>query len=112
MRRARDPAAGRSCRTPPSTTAAPSTVLRHSAHVPGAYQVTTGSPVKGDDHWITGRQRQGCRRCGGPVSVQAEVPVDAANRRTWHGGPGRRRPRDQTWCRRRAASAIDPLIDG
>jgi len=62
------------------------TMLRHSATAPGAYQVTTGSPVKGDDHWITGRQRQGCRRCGGPVSVQAEVAGDAANRRTW-------------WCR-------------
>jgi endonuclease-8 len=59
------------------------TMLRHSATVPGAYQVTTGSPVKGDDHWVTGRQRQGCRRCRGPVSVQAEVPGDAANRRTW-----------------------------
>ena len=40
-------------------------------------------PVKGDDHWVTGRQRQGCRRCRGPVSVQAEVAGDAANRRTW-----------------------------
>ena len=59
------------------------TMLRHSATVDGAYQVTTGSPVKGDDHWVTGRQRQGCRRCGGPVSVQAEVAGDAANRRTW-----------------------------
>jgi endonuclease-8 len=59
------------------------TMLRHSATVPGAYQVTTGSPVKGDDHWVTGRQRQGCRRCRGPVSVQAEVPGDSANRRTW-----------------------------
>lgn len=59
------------------------TMLHHSATVPGAYQVTTGSPVKGDDHWVTGRQRQGCRRCRGPVSVQAEVPGDAANRRTW-----------------------------
>ena len=59
------------------------TMLHHSATVEGAYQVTTGSPVRGDDHWVTGRQRQGCRRCGGPVSVQAEVPGDAANRRTW-----------------------------
>jgi dihydrolipoamide dehydrogenase len=39
--------------------------------------------ARGDDHWVTGRQRQGCRRCGGPVSVVAEVPGDAANRRTW-----------------------------
>ena len=59
------------------------TMLRHSATVEGAYQVTTGSSARGDDHWVTGRQRQGCRRCGGPVSVVAEVPGDAANRRTW-----------------------------
>ena len=59
------------------------TMLRHSATVDGAYQVTTGSPVRGDDHWVTGRQRQGCRRCRGPISVTAEVPGDAANRRTW-----------------------------
>ncbi|RYB91415.1 Fpg/Nei family DNA glycosylase [Nocardioides glacieisoli] len=59
------------------------TMLRHSATVQGAYQVTTGSPVRGDDHWVTGRQRQGCRRCRGPISVTAEVPGDAANRRTW-----------------------------
>ena len=59
------------------------TMLRHSATVEGAYQVTTGSSARGDDHWVTGRQRRGCRRCGGPVSVVAEVPGDAANRRTW-----------------------------
>ncbi len=59
------------------------TMLHHSATVEGAYQVTTGSPVRGDDHWVTGRQRQGCRRCRGPISVTAEVAGDAANRRTW-----------------------------
>jgi formamidopyrimidine-DNA glycosylase len=59
------------------------TMLRHSATVEGAYQVTTGSSARGDDHWVTGRQRRGCRRCGGPISVTAEVPGDAANRRTW-----------------------------
>ncbi|MCK9823476.1 hypothetical protein NOCD_08295 [Nocardioides cavernae] len=59
------------------------TMLHHSATVEGAYQVTTGSPSRGDDHWVTGRQRRGCRRCRGPVSVQAEVPGDAANRWTW-----------------------------
>ena len=59
------------------------TMLRHSATVDGAYQVTTGSSARGDDHWVTGRQRRGCRRCGGPISVIAEVPGDAADRRTW-----------------------------
>ena len=59
------------------------TMLRHSATVEGAYQVTTGSSARGDDHWVTGRQRRGCRRCRGPISVTAEVPGDADNRRTW-----------------------------
>jgi formamidopyrimidine-DNA glycosylase len=58
-------------------------MLRHSATVEGAYQVTTGSSARGDDHWVTGRQRRGCRRCGGPVSVTAEVSGDPDNRRTW-----------------------------
>ncbi len=80
------------------------TMLRHSATVEGAYQVTTGSSAKGDDHWVTGRQRQGCRRCGGPVSVSAEVPGDPANRRTWwcrtcQPGPG---PEARTGLRPRA----------
>lgn len=89
------------------------TMLRHSATVPGAYQVTTGSPVRGDDHWVTGRQRQGCRRCRGPVSVQAEVAGDAANRRTWwcpacQPGPG---PETRTGTGagiRRGAGAVRP----
>ncbi|RYB93130.1 Fpg/Nei family DNA glycosylase [Nocardioides oleivorans] len=59
------------------------TMLRHSATVEGAYQVTTGSSAKGDDHWVVGRQRRGCRRCGGPVSTVEEIPGDAANRWTW-----------------------------
>ncbi|MBR7744610.1 Fpg/Nei family DNA glycosylase [Phycicoccus sp. BSK3Z-2] len=67
------------------------TMLWHSATVDGAYQVTTGSSRRGEDHWVTGRRRQGCLRCGGPVRVVAEVPGDAANRRTWwcpHCQPG------------------------
>lgn len=59
------------------------TALRHSATVPGAYQVTTGNAARGQDHWVTGRQRRGCLRCGGPVSMVEEVPGDPANRRTW-----------------------------
>ena len=59
------------------------TMLRHSATVPGAYQVTTGSSRRGDAHWVTGRVRQGCRRCGGRVRLVDAVPGDAANRRTW-----------------------------
>jgi endonuclease VIII len=59
------------------------TMLRHSATVEGAYQVTTGSSAKGDDHWVTGRRRQGCRRCGGPVSTSDAIEGDPANRHTW-----------------------------
>lgn len=59
------------------------TMLHHSATVPQAYQVTTGSMWPGTDHWVTGRQRRGCLRCGTAVRVAAEIPGDAANRRTW-----------------------------
>jgi endonuclease-8 len=76
------------------------TMLHHSATVPQAYQVTTGSMWPGTDHWVTGRQRRGCLRCGTAVRVVAEIPGDACNRRTWwcprcQPGPGpeaRRRP--------------------
>jgi len=83
------------------------TMLRHSATVPGAYQVTTGSPVRGDDHWVVGRQRHGCRRCGGPVATAEEVAGDAANRWTWwcpacQPGPG---PEARVGVRRGAGGA-------
>jgi endonuclease VIII len=74
-------------------------MLHHSATVPQAYQVTTGSMWRGTDHWVTGRQRRGCLRCGTAVRVAAEIPGDAANRRTWWcprcqpgPGPEARRP--------------------
>lgn len=68
--------------------------LRHSADVPGAYQVTTGSNRRGEDHWVAGRSGKPCRRCGTPVQVVPELPDDPANRRTWwcpscQPGPGR-----------------------
>jgi endonuclease VIII len=79
------------------------TMLHHSATVPQAYQVTTGSMWPGTDHWVTGRQRRGCLRCGTAVRVAAEVPGDAANRRTWWcprcqpgPGPEARRPSDRS----------------
>ena len=59
------------------------TALRHSALVPGAYQVTTGSSRRGEDHWVAGRQRRPCLRCGTTVLMAPEVPLDPANRRTW-----------------------------
>jgi endonuclease VIII len=57
--------------------------LRHSALVPGAYQVTTGRNRRGEDHWVAGRAGQPCRRCGTTILVTPEVPGDPDRRRTW-----------------------------
>lgn len=65
--------------------------LRHSALVPGAYQVTTGSSRRGEAHWVAGRQRRPCLRCGTTVLMAEELPHDPAHRRTWwcpHCQPG------------------------
>jgi len=65
--------------------------LRHSALVPGAYQVTTGSSRRGEDHWVAGRQRRPCLRCGTAVLMVDELPHDPVHRRTWwcpHCQPG------------------------
>ena len=67
------------------------TALRHSATVTGAYQVTTGLSRRGESHWVAGRQRRPCLRCGTVVLMVAELPNDPANRRTWwcpHCQPG------------------------
>lgn len=67
------------------------TALAHSAKVPGAYQVTTGLSRRGEDHWVAGRARRPCLRCGTEVRVVAEIPGDRAHRRTWwcpHCQPG------------------------
>lgn len=57
--------------------------LRHSALVPGAYQVTTGTGRRGEDHWVSGRARRPCLRCGTTVRMVPELPNDPANRRCW-----------------------------
>jgi len=57
--------------------------LRHSALVPGAYQVTTGNTRRGETHWVVGRQRRACLRCGTAVRMVPELPNDPAHRRTW-----------------------------
>lgn len=67
----------------PATVALAVRALRHSALVPGAYQVTTGRNRRGQDHWVAGRAGQPCLRCGTTVRVVAEVPGDAERRRTW-----------------------------
>lgn len=70
------------------------TALRRSATVPNAYQVTTGNARRGESHWVSGRQRRPCLRCGTTVRMVEEIPNDPANRRTWwcpvcQPGPGR-----------------------
>lgn len=57
--------------------------LRHSATVPGAYQVTTGSTRRGESHFVAGRAGRPCLRCRTTVLVDAGVPDDADRRRTW-----------------------------
>ncbi|MCW2867479.1 MAG: mutM [Marmoricola sp.] len=73
--------------------------LRHSALVPGAYQVTTGSSRRREDHWVSGRSGRPCLRCGTTVQVVPEIGNDPDNRRTWWcprcqpgPGPEARRP--------------------
>jgi endonuclease VIII len=78
------------------------TALHHSATVPGAYQVTTGLNRRGEEHWVSGRQRRPCLRCGTTVEMVAEVTNDPDNRRTWwcphcQPGPG---PEGRTVSRR------------
>jgi endonuclease-8 len=67
----------------PATVALAARALRHSALVPGAYQVTTGRNRRGQDHWVSGRAGQPCLRCGTTIQVSAEVPGDPERRRTW-----------------------------
>ena len=57
--------------------------LRHSATAPGALQVTTGNLSRGEQHWVAGRQRRPCLRCGTTVRMVDEVPGDPERRRTW-----------------------------
>jgi endonuclease VIII len=57
--------------------------LRHSAKVPGAYQVTTGDVRRGEQHWVAGRARRPCLRCGTEIRVVDGVPNDPSRRRTW-----------------------------
>ena len=100
------------------------TMLQHSATVPQAYQVTTGSMWPGTDHWVTGRQKRGCLRCRTAVRMVEEIPNDPGNRRTWWcpscqpgPGPETRRPtaerdqlsRDPAGCRRWGATPPRPI---
>lgn len=84
--------------------------LRHSALVPGAYQTTTGNHRRGQDHWVAGRARRPCLRCGTTVRMQAEIANDPANRRTWwcphcQPGPG---PQARVLSRRAAPAPPAP----
>jgi endonuclease VIII len=69
--------------------------LRHSALVPGAYQVTTGTSRRGEDHWVSGRRGRPCLRCGTTIRMVEALPNDPDNRVTWwcpHCQPGPERP--------------------
>lgn len=57
--------------------------LRHSALTPGAYQVTTGTSGTRENHWVSGRNRRPCLRCGTTVLMVPELVGDPGNRRTW-----------------------------
>ena len=57
--------------------------LRHSALVPGAYQVTTGNTRRGREHWVAGRARQHCYRCQTLIRVVDPPVGDRELRRTW-----------------------------
>ena len=57
--------------------------LRRSATVPGAYQVTTGNTRRGEQHYVAGRARRPCLRCGTEVRVVDAVVNDPSRRRTW-----------------------------
>ncbi len=57
--------------------------LRRSARVPGAYQVTTGTVRRGEQHYVSGRQRRPCLRCATPVRQVDAVTNDPGNRVTW-----------------------------
>ncbi len=59
------------------------TALRHSATVAGAYQVTTGSNRRGEEHWVAGRRGLPCRRCGTTIRMVEAVAEDPAQRVTW-----------------------------
>jgi hypothetical protein len=73
--------------------------LRHSALVPGAYQVTTGRNRSGEDHWVAGRAGLRCRRCG------TAWPSRCGGRRAPSRGRSRSPPRSR---HRRAASRRSP----
>ena len=57
--------------------------LRFSVSPQGAAQVTTGDTRRGQQHWVSGRAGEPCRRCGTRIEVVPEVPGDPERRRTW-----------------------------
>ncbi len=67
----------------PRTVTLAARALRQSVSAPNAMQVTTGNPRPGEQHWVSGRAGEPCRRCGTRIRVVAEVPGDPARRRTW-----------------------------
>ncbi len=44
-------------------------------------QITTGNTRRGQEHWVYGRHRQQCRRCGTPIRLRRGVVLE--ERDTW-----------------------------
>jgi len=59
-------------------------MLRRSATVAEAYQVTTGVLRRGERHWVVGRAGRPCLRCGTRVRARDDVEVvGSLPRRVW-----------------------------
>jgi formamidopyrimidine-DNA glycosylase len=67
----------------PRTVALGRRALRQSITVRGDGQVTTGNARSGEEHWVYGRTRLACRRCGALIRYAPEVAGDPDRRATW-----------------------------
>lgn len=67
----------------PPVVALAARALRQSIRMRGNGQVTTGDRRAGEEHWVYGRTRLPCRRCGTRIRYRPEVPGDPARRATW-----------------------------
>jgi endonuclease VIII len=58
----------------PRLVALASRMLQHSATHEDAYQITTGSRRRGEQHWVVGRASRPCLRCGTLVRARGNHP--------------------------------------
>jgi len=71
-------------------------MMTHSLDHPG--QVTTGDTRRGRTHWVYGRAKRPCRRCGTPVGFRDSVTGTNWQRETW-------------WCPSCQPGPVPPLAD-